>query len=229
MGSLVLMDILLVEDDAQVSDLLDRLLREAGHTVTLSRTLAEAGAALAGASFDMVVLDWMLPDGDGLELCGELRRRQPPLPVLMLTSRGELQDRVQGLRSGADDYLTKPFEVDELLARLEAIHRRVSRSWITQVGPLEIDRRDRFVRSSSGKRFDLTAREYAVLACLAETPDECVARQTLFANVWNTSFDPGSGVIDVQVSRLRDKLGDLAWTVETVRGLGFRLRTSRER
>jgi DNA-binding response OmpR family regulator len=223
------MDILLVEDDVLVSDLLERVLLEAGHTVMVCGTIGEAESALSssrGSSFDIVVLDWMLPDGDGLDLCSRLHRRQPPLPVLMLTARGEVHDRVLGLRTGADDYLAKPFEVDELLARLDVVHRRTNRSWVTQLGPLEIDRRDRTVRAYGGKRFDLTSREYALLACLAECPDECVPRQTLFANVWNMSFDPGSGVIDVQVSRLRDKLGDFAWMVETVRGMGFRLRTS---
>lgn len=164
------MDLLLVEDDALVSDVLERVFREAGHDVTLCRTLEDAERALSsprGGSFDIVVLDWMLPDGDGLDLCGRLHKR---LPVLMLTARGEVHDRVLGLRTGADDYLTKPFEVEELLARLDAIHRRASRSWVTQVGPLEIDRRDHIVRASCGRRLDLTARKYALLACLAERP-----------------------------------------------------------
>jgi DNA-binding response OmpR family regulator len=144
----------------------------------------------------------------------------------MLTARGEVHDRVAGLRTGADDYVTKPFDVDELLARVDAVWRRVHQPWTTRAGPLELDRRAQIVRVR-GKRLDLTSREYALLARLADSPNECVSRTALLADVWNVSFDPGSGVIDVHVSRLRDKLGELAWMVETVRGQGLRLRTAR--
>lgn len=220
------MDVLLVEDDAQLAELLERVLREECHTPTVCGTLQEATRALSSGAFDIVVLDWMLPDGDGVDLCGRLRDRRPPLPVLMLTARGEVEDRVKALHTGADDYVTKPFEIEELLARLHAIHRRATQSWVTGVGPLAIDCRRQTVRCR-GTRLDLTSREYALLARLAETPEACVTRQTLLADVWNVDFDPGSGVIDVHVSRLRDKLGDLAWMIETVRGQGFLLRTSR--
>jgi len=215
---------LVVEDDVQVAELLERVFREEGHEPRICGTLKAAEEALATGSFDIVVLDWMLPDGEGLELCGRLRNRQPPLPVLMLTARGEVHDRVTGLRTGADDYVTKPFEIEELLARLYAVHRRANQSWITCAGPIEIDRRAQVVRTQ-GKRLDLTSREYTLLARLADCPDECVSRNALLTDVWNMNFDPGSGLIDVHVSRLRDKLGELAWMVETIRGHGFRLRT----
>ena len=220
------MDVLVVEDDAQLAELLSRVFREEGHGATVCGTLREAETALACATFDVAVIDWMLPDGDGVNLCSRLQGRRPPLPALMLTARGEVQDRVAGLRSGADDYLTKPFDVTELLARVDAIHRRTSQRWTVRVGPLEIDRREHVARLS-GKLLDLTTREFAVLARLADVPDVCVSRQTLLSEVWRLSFDPGSGVIDVQMSRLRDKLGDAAWMVETVRGQGFRLRATR--
>lgn len=220
------MHILVVEDDAQLAELLERLLKDETHTPVVCGTLKAARDELRRAVFDLVILDRMLPDGDGLELCEFLRNRQPSPPVLMLTARGELQDRVTGLRTGADDYLTKPFEVEELLARIEAIHRRAQPSWVTQHGALEIDRRTQRVRLD-GKRVELTARELALLARLADSADEPVARATLLADVWNMTFDPGSGVIDVHVSRLRDKLADAAWMIETVRGVGLRLRTSR--
>lgn len=220
------MEVLLVEDDAQLVVLLERVLREEGHTLTVCRTLREAEAAVSNGTFDMVVLDWMLPDGDSLDLCARVRSQKLPTSVLMLTARAELQDRVAGLRTGADDYMTKPFEIEELLARIDTIHRRVHGRWVTQVGQLEIDRRTQVVRSG-GKRLELTGREYDLIALLSETPNECVSRQTLLADVWNMTFDPGSGVIDVHMSRLRDKLGELAWMVETVRGQGFRLRTDR--
>jgi len=221
----LVVNVLVVEDDAQLSELLGRVFQEEGHVPFVCGTLRDASAAIASRSFDIVVLDWMLPDGDGLELCTRLRDRQPPVPVLVLTARGELHEKVMGLRAGADDYLIKPFEVEELLARLDAVHRRV-RTWVTRIGAIEVDRRAQIVRAA-GKRLDLTGREYALLARLADAPDECVARSLLLADVWNMSFDPGSGLIDVQVSRLRDKLGDLAWMVETVRGQGLRLRTSK--
>lgn len=213
-----------MEDDAQLAELLERVFQEDGHTTTVCGTLADAERALAEGHPDIVVLDWMLPDGDGLALCARLRAQQPPLPVLMLTARGEVADRVTGLRTGADDYVTKPFDVEELLARTFAVYRRVSQTWVTRFGDIEIDRRSQIVRAA-GKRIELTAREYALLARLADAPDACVPRATLLADVWNTSFDPGSGVIDVHVSRLRDKLDGLSWMVETVRGQGLRLRT----
>ncbi len=130
---------LVVEDDAQLAELLDRLLREEGHTPVLCGTLQAAKAELAAGSFDIVILDRMLPDGDGLELCSSLSRKSAAPPTLLLTARGEVHDRVNGLRGGADDYLTKPFEVEELLARLETIHRRAAAAWLTRVGELVLD------------------------------------------------------------------------------------------
>jgi DNA-binding response OmpR family regulator len=219
-------NVLIVEDDVQLSELLGRVFHEEGYTRVVCGTLKEADQALASTPFDIVVLDWMLPDGDGIDLCARLRERPRPIPVLMLTARGEVHDRVAGLRTGADDYLTKPFEIEELLARVEAVHRRVNQGWTTRAGALELDRRAQLVRAG-GKRLDLTSREYSLLARLADAPDECVSRSMLLLDVWNMTFDPGSGVIDVHVSRLRDKLGELAWMVETVRGQGLRLRTTR--
>lgn len=218
------MKILVVEDDKQLAELLEGVFHEEGHDAIVCGSLKAAEGALANGSFDVVVLDRMLPDGDGIDLCARLRRRVPPLPVVMLTARGELHDRVAGLRRGADDYVVKPFDVEELLARVDAVHRRVNQPWITEVGALEIDRRAQTVKAS-GRRIDLTAREYAILARLADASQECVSRATLLADVWNVSSDPGSGVIDFHVSHLRDKLGDLAWMIETVRGQGLRLRT----
>jgi len=218
--------VLVVEDDEQLAELLGRVFHEEGYATVVCSTLANAEARLSSESFDVAVLDWMLPDGDGLDLCGRLRSRTPPLPTVMLTARGEVHDRVAGLRGGADDYLAKPFEVEELLARIDAVHRRVNRPWITTVGELEIDRRGQSVMVAR-KRVHLTAREFRLLVCLADHANECVSRPTLLAEVWNTSFDPGSGVIDVHVSRLRDKLGDHSWVVETVRGHGLRLRACR--
>jgi len=215
--------ILVVEDDSQLAELLGRVFDEEGHVTRVVSSLAAADAAIEAMPFDIVVLDRMLPDGDGLELCRRLQTRNVTLPVLLLTARGELQDRVSGLRTGADDYLTKPFEVEELLARLDAIVRRTARPWVTAIGPMEIDRRSQTVKLE-GKRLDLTSREYALLARIADEAGECIGRAVLLADVWNMAFDPGSGLIDVHMSRLRDKLGSFGWMIETVRGHGFRMR-----
>jgi len=217
-------NVLVVEDDAQLSELLERLLREEGHAPAVCATLEAARSELVSESFEMVILDRMLPDGDGIELCRFLKRKRSAPPILMLTARGEVHDRVSGLRMGADDYLTKPFEVEELLARLDAIHRRASAAWRTRVGDLVLDHRAQDA-SAAEKRLGLTAREFALLARLADQPNEAVSRTVLLADVWQMGFDPGSGVVDVQVSRLRDKLGDFAWMIETVRGIGLRLRS----
>ena len=219
------MDILVVEDDVLVADLLRRVFQEEGHAPTICCDLRSAREALASRSFDFVILDWMLPDGEGIDVCPELRARRPPIPLIVLTSRRDEPDRVRGLRAGADDYLAKPFGVSELLARIEAVHRRVGEPLMTRVGALSIDRRQQQV-TAHGRRLDLRAREYALLARLADTPDADVSRSALLLDVWSTALDPGTGVIDVQIKRLREKLGDLAWMVETVRGQGYRLRTA---
>ncbi|MCU0687253.1 MAG: response regulator transcription factor [Polyangiaceae bacterium] len=220
------MKVLVVEDDPQLAELLGRVLTEEGHAADFCRTLGEARAGTAAQSYDALILDWMLPDGEGLTLCEELRKAQVFTPVLMLTARGEVQDRVLGLRTGADDYLTKPFDIDELLARLFALTRRAARPAVWSHGDFEIDRLAREARVH-GKGVGLTPREFVLLARLADDVGRAVPRATLFASVWNLHFDPGSGVLEVHVSRLRDKLGEYAWMVETVRGVGYRLRTER--
>ncbi len=218
--------ILLVEDDLQLGELLRRILSEEGHSLEFTSNLADARRALEQHRFDIIVLDRMLPDGDGLEFCGALRSQGDETPILMLTARSEVQDRVAGLRSGADDYLGKPFEVDELLARAEALLRRSASAWLLELGPLRIDRRARTVEVS-GSRVELTAREYGLLERIAVARGEPVSRQTLLEDVWNMRFDPGTSMLNVHVSRLRDKLRSFAWLVETVPNLGYRLRSTR--
>lgn len=220
------MQILIVEDDAELADLLGRILKEEGHSLDFKSSLREAAQAIADARFDVVVLDRMLPDGDALELCAQLRRRGEDVPILMLTARSDVSERVSGLRTGADDYLGKPFEIEELLARLAALQRRGRGSWLVEQGPLQLDRRARTVRVD-GQRIDLTVRELALLERLAVARGEVVARQTLLEDVWNMRFDPGTSLLNVHISRLRDKLGRFAWLVETVPNRGYRLRAAR--
>lgn len=219
------MRLLLVEDDRKLGPLLVRVLSTHGYSVSLARSATEARSARA-AELDLAVVDWMLPDDDGLEVCAHLRRDDFDGPILMLTARGETKDRVQALDLGADDYLTKPFEMDELLARLRALLRRGPRIGAVDVGDLHIDiaRRNAF---AGGKLLALTGRELDFLAYLARRPGRPVTKADLLENVWDAE-EIVPNVVEVHVSRLRDKLGDHAWVIETLRGVGYRLRTERE-
>lgn len=214
------MRILIVEDDPGLGALLTRVLREEGASTTLCADAA-SGLREAREGYDVIILDWMLPDGDGPTFCESVRKFSKQTPILMLTARGEVRDRVLGLRMGADDYLVKPFEVEELLARIDALTRRNARAARLVVGDLSIDRLERTC-TLGGVTLDLTAREFDLLQRLALADGEPVSRAQLLQDVWRMAFDPGSGLLDVQVSRLREKLGKDR--VETVRGIGYRLR-----
>jgi DNA-binding response OmpR family regulator len=216
------MRILLVEDDEELSSFLVRVLHEEGFEVVRAASAGEALGCLDAQSFQLAVLDRMLPDLDGLTICTAIRRHDLELPVVMLTARGELEDRVAGLDSGADDYVVKPFEVEELLARIRALLRRAA-SPIMSVGGLRLEWSRRSA-SIDGLPLELTAREYAVLEHLAREPDRIISRAELLEAVWHTRFDPGTNVIEVYVNRLRNKLGRHARMLETVKGLGYRLR-----
>ena len=215
------MRLLLVEDDPKLGPLLARVLESSGYVVTLARDAAQA-YAVRGTDLDLAVVDRMLPDGDGLDVCTSLRRADFEGPILLLTARGETKDRVHGLDQGADDYLTKPFDVDELLARLRALLRRGPRITSLDVGPLHIDvgRRNAFSR---GRLLELTTRELDVLAYLARRAGQVVSKLELLENVWEAD-EVVPNVVEVHVSRLRDKLAGDADLVETVRGVGYRLR-----
>src|SRR6266511_407238 len=214
------MRLLLVEDDDKLSAFLARVFREEDYLVE-TRTSGREGIA-AAADADVVVLDWMLPDIDGLEVCRELRAKGNDVPVLMLTARGEVDDRVRGLKTGADDYLVKPFEVNELLARLEALLRRGAGPALA-VGSLRLDWQRR--RAWFGEvPVNLTGREFEVLAHLAKNAGKVVTKGELLSAVWGAGFDPGTNIVEVHLSRLRTKLGASPGLIETVRGGGYRLR-----
>ena len=231
------MNILIVEDDDRIADFLCRGLRAEGHRVqraadgptglALARDAAREQHPQEGAT--VLVLDLMLPGLSGLEICQALRSAQVGLPILMLTAQGSLEDRVNGLRLGADDYLCKPFDFEELRARLEALARR-GRAWRPAaparlcVGDLELDR-DRMQASRGGQVLPLTARELALLELLMSAPGRLFSRERILANVWGTSEDPLTNVVDVYIRRLRariDREGAPA-LIHTVRGLGYRL------
>ena len=220
------MKILIVEDETKVSRFLRRVFTEEGFAVDACSRGADAISQAMSGVYDVIVLDWMLPDMDGLEVCREVRRSGLNTPLLMLTARGETNERVMGLNAGADDYLIKPFEIDELLARVRALVRRSVGFTKVLSGALEIDRVERSV-TLAGTALDLTTREYEMLTYLVQRADRVVHRSDLLSHVWSANFDPGSNIVEVHVSRLREKLGAHAWMIETVRGVGYRLRTQR--
>lgn len=230
------MNILIVEDDDRIADFLSRGLRAEGYRVQRAAdgptglALAQDAARQAQAGGEpTLLLDLMLPGLSGLEICQTLRAAQVSLPILMLTAQGSLEDRVAGLRLGADDYLCKPFEFEELLARLEALSRRgrdlrPRQASRLQVGDLELDR-DRMQASRGGRPLQLTAKELALLELLMSAPGRMFSRERILANVWGTSEDPLTNIVDVYIRRLRARIdGDgLPPLIHTVRGLGYRL------
>ena len=221
--------VLLIEDHRDIAEMIVEFLEGRGFAVDYAGD-GVTGLHLAVTNpYDVIVLDVMLPGLDGLALCRKLREEaRRDTPLLMLTARDTLDDKLRGLDAGADDYLVKPFEIDELLARVEALTRRSAYGATARLGPLEIDRIQRKALVA-GAPVDLTGLEFRLLARLAQEGGRPVDRPTLLADVWDLKFDPGSGVVEVHVSRLRDKLGEHAWMVETVRGAGYRLRTERKR
>lgn len=216
--------ILVVEDDKKLSSFLTRVLAEEGYAVDLAVTGTEAIAKTKGAPYAAIVLDWMLPEADGLTVCKDVRGRGDATPILMLTARGETAEKVQGLDTGVDDYMVKPFELEELVARVRALVRRGQGTPKLRAADLEIDRVAHRA-ALAGTPLSLTSREYALLVYLVAHADAVVSRTDLLTHVWETNLDPGSNLIEVHVSRLREKLGDKSWMIETVRGAGYRLRT----
>lgn len=237
------MNILVIEDDERIAGFLLRGLRAEGHAVqhaadglsglALAQDAARATAAEAGEGLPgeptIIVLDIGLPGLDGLALCQRLRADGCALPILMLTAQGSLDDRVQGLRQGADDYLVKPFEFEELLARLEALARRSRalqppRSALLQVADLALDR-ERMQARRAGQLLALTAKELALLELLMAAPGRLFSRERILAKVWGSSEDPLTNIVDVYIRRLRAKIDTegLPPLIHTVRGLGYRL------
>jgi DNA-binding response OmpR family regulator len=218
------MRVLVVEDETEVADLLLRTLREATWAADAVPTGRSALEALAVNDYDLVVLDVGLPDIDGFEVCRRWRAKGGRAPVLMLTARGALSDRVVGLDSGADDYLPKPFAVEELLARLRALSRRpaVTLGTVYRFEDVELDTTTRTGRRS-GRRIRLTARAYALLEYLLRNPNRVLDRGQILEHVWDDNFDPVGNAVDVLVGRVRRKLDPDGSRplIHTVRGLGY--------
>ena len=220
--------VLVVEDDEPVRRAVAGGLRANGFVVIAAASAEEGMTALTGAAADLVVLDIGLPGMSGLELCRRLRSDDEGLPILILSARDAVADRVEGLRVGADDYLVKPFDLAELVARLLALHRRsaltgptTDRSVIT-AGPVEVDL-DRRRASAGGRLLDLTRREFELLSVLVQNRDLVLSRLTLLEKVWGYDFDVETNVVDVFVGYLRKKLAAVGHTdvIRTVRGVGF--------
>ena len=218
------MRILLVEDNPKMSRFIAQGLVELGYGVETAPSGA-AGEGLAVANpFDLIILDVMLPDGDGVELCRSLRRRRVKSPILMLTALSTTADKVSGLNAGADDYLTKPFEFDELVARIHALLRRgrATESSVLRYDDLEIDLQKRSVRRGD-QRIRLTAREFALLEFFMRHPEQVLTRTRIGEHVWDMNFDGDSNVIDVYVSMVRRKVdkGFAKRLIHTVIGSGY--------
>src|SRR6202162_3213598 len=218
------MRLLLVEDDARIARLVDKGLREQSYAVDVSNTGDDALYQAAINTYDLVILDVMIPGKNGLEVCRELRKAGQRLPILMLTARDAVEDRITGLDRGADDYLTKPFEVRELLARLRALLRRSGqlRPAKITVADLVVDTAAQSV-SRAGRNVTLTAKEYALVEFLARNAGRVVGRAEIAEHVWDESFDPFSNLIEVYVNRVRRKIdiGPAKALVHTRRGAGY--------
>jgi len=217
--------VLIVEDDPELAALLRDSLRAQRIDSTLATSFAEGCNRASSATFDVLILDVRLPGGSGFELCAELRRRGVMTPVLMLTALDGLDDRVRGLDAGADDYLTKPFAVRELVARLQALARRrpAVTAPVHHVHDLEIDLARREVRRR-GRAVALTAKEFALLELFVRHPGEVLDRATITAHVWDDNHDPFANVLEVLVRRLRRKIDDgfEPKLITTLRGAGYR-------
>jgi heavy metal response regulator len=219
---------LVVEDERRIAAFISKGLTEHGYAVDVAYDGEEALDWPAVAEFDIIVLDVMLPGRDGIEVCRVLRGRGVRTPILMLTAKDAVEDRVRGLDSGADDYLVKPFAFAELLARLRALTRRQPAvlGSLLQMADLALDTATRRV-SRAGTDLELTTKEYVILEYLMRHPNQVLTRTMIAEHVWNYDFDNASNVIDVHIRNLRRKIDDpfAAKLIQTVRGAGYRIST----
>ncbi|WP_377154994.1 response regulator transcription factor [Roseateles sp. UC29_93] len=220
--------LLVIEDDPRIADFLSRGLTAEGYAVDIATTGPDGLARVRAGDFRLVILDLMLPGLGGLELCQTLRAEGCQVPILMLTAMDGAENKVRGLRLGADDYLTKPFDFEELLARLVALQRRGREQRIDattlQVADLVFDR-EKMQVSRAGRPVALTAKELAFLELLMSAPGRLFSRERILSNVWGVNIDPLTNIVDVYVRRLRAKIdeGNPLPLLKTVRGLGYRL------
>ena len=225
------MNLLVVEDDPRVADFLQRGLRAEGYRVSLASNGQAALAAVRAEVFSVVLLDVMLPGLNGIEVCQQLRADRNPVPILMLTAMGTVQDRVTGLRCGADDYLTKPFAFDELLARIESLMRRPAeiQTRSTQSTQLKVEElifdREKMVVYHGAQEILFTAKELALLELLMSAPGRMFSRERILSNVWGSFEHPLTNVVDVYIRRIRGKIDrdGQSSLIQTIRGLGYKI------
>lgn len=217
------MRILVVDDHGGTRELLTRNLARASHVVKEASSCIEAESLIGSGDFDVVILDVMLPDGSGIDLCSSLRANGWTVPILLLTAKGDVHDRVLGLDAGADDYLVKPFALAELVARIRALGRRgpIVRDRAVSFGAIAIDLERRQV-SVSGRRIPLTAKELSIIEVLASRRG-VVPRELVLESVWGDVSDSAQASLDVLIGRIRRKLGSHSGVLRTVRGLGYSL------
>jgi two-component system, OmpR family, response regulator len=216
------MRILVADDHAETRELLLRTLRAAGHDAKAASSCSEAESEIDCSKFDVLVLDVMMPDGSGMDLCSRLREANVNLPILLLTARGDVRSRVEGLEAGADDYLPKPFALAELCARVKALSRRGPRlrERALTLGAVVVDFEARRVRLD-GRALPLTAKELAIVELLAARRGRVVARDDLIEAIWGDTGESQRASLDVLVGRIRRKLGQHAGLLQTVRGVGY--------
>lgn len=220
-----MMNILVVEDDRRIASFLERGLTAEGYHVRVEQDGRDGLERLRADPFDLVILDRMLPYLDGMEVCRVIREERLPPMVLMLTAKDSLQDKIEGLKGGADDYLTKPFAFDELLARIIALRRRNSghdQPKLLRVGDIALDAGAHRV-SKAGVQLNLTLREFELLRYLMANADKVVSRQRLLSSVWDYGYDPGTKIVDVYIRYLRQKIdgADGRSLIQTIRGVGY--------
>ena len=213
--------VLIVEDEVGMASFIEKGLRSRGYTTKVLKDGASALSVASDNDFDLAILDLGLPDTDGLSVLRELRRRGEKMPVLILTARDDTRDMVEGLDAGAGDYITKPFKLDELLARIRVQLRDGGGvdPTVLEVAGLTLDLRTRKAMAE-GKIMELTAREFTMLETFMRHEGQVLSREQLLAHVWGYDYDPGSNVVEVYVGYLRRKLGE--GRIETVRGMGYR-------
>lgn len=220
------MKVLLIEDDRKISSFIKKGLKEQGFVVDSCENGDDGYALATGQAYDVLILDIMLPGRDGLSILRGLRNEKITVPVILLTARSALQERVEGLNLGADDYLSKPFYMEELLARIHAVTRRATGDQLSlmQAGHLTVNLITREVRLAKEK-VDLTVREFSLLELLMRSPGRVFTRTQILEHVWGYDFDPQTNVVDVYIRRLRSKVDVKpdAPLIETVRGVGYRM------
>lgn len=223
------MRVLVVEDDAAIRSFLVRGLTEEGFAVDEAPDGEEGRFKAADPAYDLIILDLMLPKVSGLSVLQGLRGQGKTVPVLVLTARDAVSDRILGLDSGADDYLVKPFSYEELLARVRALLRRAHRGFepVLKIGPLTLDRLSHQVMAN-GTKIDLSGREFAILAYFMQHPGEVLSRSRIYEHVWNEQMEVMSNAIDVHIKQIRRKLARAGNTplITTIRGVGYRLEAS---